>query len=60
MTVPIAHAGHWIVNTLYAMPVIVLVLALIRQRRVEARREAEELKGISGSAHADRVPDLQE
>lgn len=44
---PIAHAGHWLANTLYALPAIVLVLALVRQRVRERR----------GSAGSGREPD---
>lgn len=59
MTLPIAHPGHWAVNALYALPVVVLVLALARQRRVEARREAE-TAAISASECADRPQDSPE
>lgn len=38
MTPPLAHAGHWVANALYALPVLVMVLALARQRIVDRRR----------------------
>jgi hypothetical protein len=38
--VPIAHAGHWIVNILYIVPLVVVVAMLgissVRDRRAEA------------------------
>lgn len=37
MTVPLAHAGHWIANLLYAAPVLVVLGALARQRLRERR-----------------------
>jgi hypothetical protein len=40
MTVPLAHAGHWLVETLYLLPVIVVVgwmsvRALLDRRRAK-------------------------
>jgi hypothetical protein len=41
---PIAHAGHWLVYVLYAVPVAIVLgsiaLTMIRDRR--ARRDSEE------------------
>jgi hypothetical protein len=37
----LAHAGHWAVDFLYAMPVIVLVGLLVRDR-IKHRGEEEE------------------
>lgn len=51
MTVPLAHAGHWLANTLYALPAIVLVLALVRQRLRDRHRP--ELRSPGG----DRRPE---
>ena len=40
MTLPIAHAGHWLVNVLYFVPVVAFIIWLaittIRERRAEA------------------------
>jgi hypothetical protein len=36
-----AHAGHWAVDALYFLPVIVLLVAALNGRRRE-RREAKE------------------
>jgi hypothetical protein len=53
MAVPVAHAGHWLANALYVVPVLVIVLALLRQsfkdRRAEraAREEHDETSGGS-------------
>ena len=42
--VPIAHAGHWLVNVLYIVPLIVVVAMLgissVRDRRAEAAEGA--------------------
>ncbi len=40
MTLPLAHAGHWLVETLYLLPVIVVVgwmsvRALLDRRRAK-------------------------
>jgi hypothetical protein len=44
MTVPLAHAGHWLVETLYLLPVVVVVgwmsFRAIADRR-RARREGD-------------------
>ena len=41
MTLPLAHAGHWITGLVYAAPVILIVVALavttVRERRRRAR-----------------------
>jgi cytochrome c-type biogenesis protein CcmH/NrfF len=41
---PIAHAGHWLVNVLYIVPLVVVVLMLwissIRDKRAEAAEAA--------------------
>ncbi|HEX8157282.1 MAG TPA: hypothetical protein VF526_07835 [Solirubrobacteraceae bacterium] len=36
---PIAHAGHWIVNLLYLLPVVVAVGALMTQSWRDKRHE---------------------
>lgn len=44
MNVPIAHAGHWLVNILYLVPLLVVVAMLtvssVRDRRAEAAEAA--------------------
>jgi ABC-type proline/glycine betaine transport system permease subunit len=41
---PIAHAGHWLVNVLYIVPLLVVVAMLgissVRDRRAEAAEAA--------------------
>jgi len=45
MSIPIAHAGHWLVNVLYLVPLLVVVAMLavssVRDRRAEAAESAE-------------------
>jgi hypothetical protein len=43
MTVPIAHAGHWLANVAYAAPVLVLVgwMAVAKVKDARARRRGE-------------------
>jgi hypothetical protein len=43
MITPVAHAGHWIANTLYALPVIVLFVAVARQRWRDRHRPDDQL-----------------
>lgn len=42
--VPIAHAGHWLVNVLYLVPLVLVVgmlaLSSVRDRRAEAAEAA--------------------
>jgi uncharacterized membrane protein SirB2 len=37
MTLPIAHAGHWLIYVLYAVPVLIVlgsvVMTVLRERR---------------------------
>jgi hypothetical protein len=44
MSVPIAHAGHWLVNVLYLVPLLLVIAMLgvssIRDRRAEAAEAA--------------------
>jgi hypothetical protein len=46
MNPPIAHAGHWIVNALYLVPLLVVVAMLaissLRDRRAEAAEAASD------------------
>ena len=45
MIVPLAHAGHWIVNVLYLVPLLLVIAMLgvssIRDRRAEAAEARE-------------------
>ena len=43
----LAHAGHWIVETLYVAPVVVIVLWISAKTVIDRRREQRE-----GSARA--------
>ena len=53
---PLAHAGHWIVNVLYVVPLLIVVAMLavssIRDRRAEAAE-------AGGGPTPDRTPDEQ-
>ncbi len=48
----LAHAGHWLVNVLYALPVLVvagsIIVSVIRQRR-EAKDADESDPGPDGA-----------
>jgi len=49
MAIPLAHAGHYALWFLYALPVLVVIGAVLnayRQQRLEAR------EGLEGSADA--------
>ncbi|HEV2059961.1 MAG TPA: hypothetical protein VGR11_11440 [Solirubrobacteraceae bacterium] len=51
MTVPIAHAGHWLVNVLYVAPLLVVVGVLAWQSMKDRRRVKQ-----SGEPIARRPP----
>ena len=36
-----AHAGDWLVSLLYAVPIVIIVVALVVQKRRERGREDE-------------------
>ena len=46
MSVPLAHAGHWLVNVAYVAPLLVLAgfvgVAKVRDMRAERREEQPE------------------
>ena len=43
LTIPLAHAGHWLASLLYLVPVIILGGGILWQRRNDKRaREAGE------------------
>jgi hypothetical protein len=52
---PLAHAGHWLVNVLYLVPLVIVVamlgVAMVRDRRAEAAENAAE--SPVGDAAAD-------
>ena len=52
--VPIAHAGHWLVNLLYLVPLVVVIGMLLVSSMRDRRAEAAE--GISAAAPPD-APD---
>lgn len=35
--IPLAHAGHWLANLLYLLPVVILGLGILWQRRNDKR-----------------------
>ena len=39
MTLPLAHAGHYVVWVLYALPVLVVIGAIVRTVVLERRRK---------------------
>ncbi len=43
MSVPFAHAGHWLASVAYAAPVVVLVGWLLVVRLKDNRRRREEV-----------------
>lgn len=43
LTLPLAHAGHWLASMLYLVPVVILAAGILWQRRNDKRaREAGE------------------
>ena len=36
--VPLAHSGHWLANLLYLLPVVILGLGILWQRRNDRKR----------------------
>ena len=42
MTLVLAHAGHWLVQLLYVVPVLFVVAAIVWSKIQERREEAEE------------------
>ncbi len=39
--IPLAHAGHWLIEALYVLPVVVVVLWISVKSVLDRRREAE-------------------
>ena len=39
---PLAHAGHWLIETLYVAPVVVIVLWISAKTVIDRRREERE------------------
>jgi uncharacterized membrane protein len=54
--VPIAHAGHWLVNVLYVVPLLVVIAMLAISSLRDRRAEAAEAAGAPVPA-ADPAPD---
>ena len=40
MTLPLAHSGHWLINVLYVLPLIIALAVLGWQARKDRRRNA--------------------
>jgi uncharacterized membrane protein SirB2 len=59
-SLPLAHAGHWLVNVLYLVPLVIVVgmlaVSSIRDRRAEA---AEAAGGASPPPPPAQAPDEQ-
>ena len=55
MTPVVAHAGHWAVQLLYVVPVLVVAGAIIWSKIQERREEAEEaaVEARPGSDRSD-------
>lgn len=45
VTVPLAHAGHWLAGLLYLTPVIVLAVAIGLQRFKDRRKDSGGVNG---------------
>jgi heme exporter protein D len=45
VTLPLAHAGHYVVWVLYALPVLVVLGAIVRTVLTERRRKRSEGEG---------------
>ena len=56
----LAHAGHWIVDALYTMPVVVIVVWISVRTVLDRRREAREGAAVTPArAPEDRAPGPQ-
>ena len=42
MIVPLAHAGHWLIETLYVLPVVVVVTWISIKSVLDRRRDARQ------------------
>jgi hypothetical protein len=51
--VPIAHAGHWIANLLYLVPLLVVIGMLTISSVRDRRAEAAEAAGAAADPPAD-------
>jgi hypothetical protein len=54
MTLPLAHAGHWLAQMAYVMPVIVIVVWISVRALLDRRRGARAPEG------QDHAPDHRE
>ena len=52
---PVAHVGHWLVETLYVLPVLVVV-AFISVRAILDRRAASEEDPLAGEGREPGAP----
>lgn len=48
---PLAHAGHWLANLLYLMPVFILAIGVVWQRRRD-----QQLRDAGESTPEEEVP----
>ena len=55
---PLAHAGHWLIETLYVAPVVVIVLSISAKTVIDRRREEREGRAPV-RASADPGPEPQ-
>ncbi|HEV7918245.1 MAG TPA: hypothetical protein VGO97_01595 [Solirubrobacterales bacterium] len=55
MNVPIAHAGHWLANMLYLVPVLVLVIGILFQKWADRNRDddSEDVERGDGPGKTD-------
>ncbi|MBJ7457860.1 MAG: hypothetical protein JHD02_01600 [Thermoleophilaceae bacterium] len=52
--IPFAHAGHWLANLLYLLPVVILGAGILWQRRNDKRaREAGETLDAADVPYTD-------
>lgn len=60
MTLPLAHAGHYVAWALYALPVLVVLAAIVRtmltERRVKREEEAAPSAGGTGRGPRTDTP----
>jgi hypothetical protein len=42
LLIPAAHAGHWLIWVAYAVPLVIVVVAIVSQRMREAPRDEDQ------------------
>lgn len=57
---PIAHAGHWLVYILYAVPVLIVLgsiaVTMVRDRRAGGREADDQPSAMARSASSSAAP----